>query len=324
MTADRCGLSDQQLLAMYQRMVEIRAFEEKIRFLFLEGLMPGTIHQYQGQEACAVGVCSALADGDVATSTHRPHGHCLARGLSMNEVMAELFAKTTGCCHGKGGSMHMGDLDKGILPAIAIVGGAIPIATGIGLAFKLRKEPRVAACFFGDGAANEGAFHEGVNMAAIYNLPVVFVCENNLYGASTRVDKVMKVANVADRACAYGIPGAVADGNNVLAVYAAAKEAVDRARSGGGPTLLELKTYRRVGHSRRDPAKYRAKEEEETWFERDPLVIAQHKLEVLGVMEEAKVAEISSRVERMVDESVAFAQASPDPRPEDALKDVYA
>ena len=250
-------------IEMYRKMLEIRHFEDKIYYLFLQGVMPGTIHLYQGQEAVAVGVCSNLRKEDVITSTHRPHGHALAKGVSMKAMMAELFAKSTGCCKGKGGSMHMGDIEVGVIPAIAIVGGGIPVATGAALAFKMKKTDQVVACFFGDGASNEGAFHEAINMGAIWNLPIVYVCENNLYGASTHVSKVMKIGDIAERARAYGIPGKIADGNDVIEVYTTVREAIARARNGDGPTLIECKTYRRGGHSRSDGCHYRDKSEEE-------------------------------------------------------------
>ena len=314
----------QKALEMYKRMLGIRRFEERVRYLFLEGIMPGTIHQYDGQEACAVGVCSALADGDVIASTHRPHGHAIAKGLTYKEMMAELFGKTTGCCKGKGGSMHLGNMDKGMLPAIAIVGGNLPIVTGMGLAFKLRSKKNVAVSFFGDGASNEGAFHEAINLAAIYDIPVVFVCENNLYGASTHVSIVCKLKNIADRACAYGIDGVVADGNDVLAVYEAAEKVIKKARNGGGPSILELKTFRRCGHSRRDSKAYMRKEELEYWMARDPIAMFKDILLKAGFCSEEDLERISKEVDAEVEEAVEYAQASPDPRPEDALEDIFA
>ena len=256
-------VSNDKLLEFYRKMVLIREFEERVKFLFLEGIMPGTIHQYQGQEACAVGVCSALKKGDMITSTHRPHGHCIAMGMDIRTMMAELFGKSTGCCKGKGGSMHMGDIEKGVVPAIAIVGGGIPIATGLGFAFKMKKQPFVAVCFMGDGATNEGTFHESLNIASIWDLPVVYVVENNFYGASTHISLVMKVEKISERACAYKMPGITVDGNNILEVYQNTTEAVERARTGGGPTLIELLTYRITGHSRKDPALYQPQEEKE-------------------------------------------------------------
>lgn len=314
----------QKALEMYKRMLKIRRFEERVRYLFLEGIMPGTIHQYDGQEACAVGVCSALADGDVIASTHRPHGHAIAKGLTCKEIMAELFGKTTGCCKGKGGSMHLGNMDKGMLPAIAIVGGNLPIVTGMGLAFKLRSKKNVAVSFFGDGASNEGAFHEAINLAAIYDIPAVFVCENNLYGASTHVSIVCKLKNIADRACAYGIDGVVADGNDVLAVYEAAEKVIKKARNGGGPSILELKTFRRCGHSRRDSKAYMRKEELDYWMARDPIAMFKDILLKAGFCSEEDLERISKEVDAEVEEAVEYAQASPDPRPEDALEDIFA
>lgn len=314
----------QKALDMYKRMLGIRRFEERVRYLFLEGIMPGTIHQYDGQEACAVGVCSALIDGDVIASTHRPHGHALGRGLSYKEVMAELFGKTTGCCKGKGGSMHVGNLEKGMLPAIAIVGGNIPIVAGMGLAFKLKGQKNVAVSFFGDGANNEGAFHEGINLAAVNDIPAVFVCENNLYGASLHVSLACRVKNIADRAGAYGIDGVVADGNDVVAVYEAAQKVIEKARNGGGPSLLELKTYRRCGHSRRDAKAYMDKEEMAYWMARDPIPMFAAKLLEAGFCSESDLKTISDEVDAEIEEAVEFAQSSPDPKPEDALEDVFA
>jgi len=247
------ALTNARRADLLRQMLRCRAFEDRVYSLFLQGRMPGTIHQAQGQEASAVGVCAALETGDMITSTHRPHEHAVARGLPLKELMAELFAKSTGCCHGKGGSMHLADIDEGMLPAVAIVGAGIPLAAGYALAMKYRKTGRIAACFFGDGASNIGSFHEGINMAAIWDLPVVFVCENNRYGASTVIEKVTKVPKISDRAAAYGIPGSTVDGNDVEAVYEATLAAAAAARAGKGPTLLELETYRFCGHSRSDP-----------------------------------------------------------------------
>jgi TPP-dependent pyruvate/acetoin dehydrogenase alpha subunit len=313
----------EKLSGMLRKMLEIREFEERIRFLFLEGKMPGTIHQYIGMEACAVGVCSALQKDDVIASTHRPHGHAIARGISMEAMMGELYGKTTGCCRGKGGSMHMGDLSKGMLPAIAIVGGNIPIVTGMALAFKLRKERRVAVSFFGDGASNEGAFHEGLNMAAVYNVPAVFVCENNQYGASTNIKRVMNIENIADRASAYGIRGDIADGMNVLDVYEHAKGAVDRSRSGEGPTLLELKTYRLCGHSRRDPNNYMSDEEKEYWEKKDPLPSFEDILKADGILSEEEIAELKKEVKDSVQKAIDFGRESHEPEPGDVTRGLY-
>jgi len=305
-------------------MVLIRQFEEGIKFLFLEGVMPGTIHQCQGQEATAVGVCAALRQDDFITSTFRGHGHALAKGLTMQELLNELFGAMTGCCKGKGGSMHVGNMAKGMIPGIAIVGGGIPVAAGIALAFKMQKTDRVAACFFGDGAVAEGAFHEGVNMAAIWNLPVVFVCENNLYGASTHVSKVMRDTNIARRATNYGIRGQQVDGNDVLAVYEAAKAAVDQCRGGEGPVLLELLTYRRTGHSRRDPGHYQPKDEREAWFARDPIDRLAEVLKSQAIMDDAGLEAIKTNILRQFNEAVEIAKREPQPTLSDLTTDVFA
>ena len=310
--------------SMYRQMLLCRLFEDRVNSLFLQGRMPGTIHQAQGQEACAVGVCEALQKGDMLSSTHRPHEHAVARGIPVKNLMAELFAKSTGCCHGKGGSMHMGDADLGMLPAIAIVGGGIPLATGYALSFKYLKKPNIAASFFGDGAVNEGIFHETLNMAAIWDLPVLFLCENNKYGASTLIDSVMKVKTVSARAASYGIPGKTIDGNDVFAVYEATMEAGERARAGQGPTLLELETYRFAGHSRSDPGHYRPKEEVAEWKKRDPIVRFETEALSSGLLTEAKIADQRASVEAELDEAVEFAESSPSPLAEECLTDVYA
>jgi TPP-dependent pyruvate/acetoin dehydrogenase alpha subunit len=311
------------LLRLYRRMVLIRHFEERVKLLFLEGIMPGTIHQYQGQEACGVGVCAALEPADVITTTHRPHGHCIAKGMDVREMMAELFGRTTGCCRGKGGSMHMGDLARGVVPAVAIVGGGVPIATGVALAFKMKAEKRVAVCFMGDGAANEGAFHEGVNMGAIWNLPVVYVVENNLYGASTPVGMVFKTETIAERGRAYGIPGETIDGNDVLKVYEAARRAVDRARSGGGPTLLELATYRITGHSRRDPCLYQGEEERKRAIENEPIRRFEAYLLAEVIADRSALDRLRGEVDEEIGSAVQYAMASPEPEPGDALKGLF-
>jgi pyruvate dehydrogenase E1 component alpha subunit len=315
--------SDVPLLDLYRRMLTIRRFEERCNYLFMQGRIPSTLHLYNGQEAVAVGVCAHLSAEDYALSTHRPHGHAIAKGVSLRSIMAELHAKVTGCCQGKGGSMHVGDISVGMLPAIAIVGGNIPIAAGLALAAKRLGTDRIAVAFFGDGAANEGAFHEGLNMAAIWDLPVIYVCENNLYGASTHFSKAFRVANVADRADAYGMPGVVVDGMDVTAVYQVAGEAIARGRRGEGPTLIECKTYRLVGHSRSDPRTYRTKEEESEWQARDPLTQATDRLRAAGLADDATLAAIEADVTAAIDDAVAFAEASPYPEPSDALKHVF-
>jgi len=313
----------EQLVALYEMMLRIRRFEERVHYLFLEGGMPGTIHLYLGQEAVAAGVCATLRTEDIITSTHRAHGHALAKGVTANALMAELFGKATGCCGGKGGSMHVGDMRVGAVPSFAVVGAGIPIAAGFGLAFRFKKTDRVAVCFFGDGAANEGTFHEGINMAAVWNLPVVFVCENNFYGASTHISKVMKVARVADRAGAYGIPGVTVDGNDVLAVQAAATEVVARARRGDGPTLLECQTYRYGGHSRSDPGHYRSKEEVAYWKARDPLTLQRRRLLERHLIDDAGLAELEARIDQEIEAAVAYARSSPEPEPSQVERHVY-
>lgn len=298
-------------------MLLIRRFEERVYLLFLDGEIPGTLHQCQGQEAVAAGVCDVLERTDWITSTHRPHGHALAKGVSPRAAMAELYGKKTGCCGGRGGSMHLGDPDVGMLPAIAIVGGGNTVVTGLGLAFKLRRTAQVAVCFFGEGASNEGAFHEGLNFAAVQRLPVVFVCENNLYGASTAWERVSLVPDVAARADAYGVPGRVVDGMDVLAVHQAAADAVARTRAGEGPVLLECKTYRFAGHSRSDARGYRSHEEEEAWLARDPIA------RLRAALPEREAGKVEAAVEAEIDDAVAFARASPEPDPL-TIEDAYA
>jgi pyruvate dehydrogenase E1 component alpha subunit len=309
---------------LYRRMLTIRRFEERCNYLFMQGKIPSTLHLYIGQEAVAVGVCSHLSAEDYVTSTHRPHGHALAKGVTPRAIMAELYAKRTGCCKGKGGSMHVGDMSVGMIPAIAIVGGNIPLTTGLALACKRLGKGQVAVSFMGDGATNEGAFHEGLNMAAIWQLPALFVIENNLYAASTPLSWTFQIENLADRAAAYGMRGEIVDGMDVLAVREAAGRAIERARRGEGPTLLEAKTYRLCGHSRSDPRTYRSKEEEAEWATRDPLLRLATRMKEAGAISEDGLAEIEREVTAVIDDAVAFAEASPDPEPEDALEDVFA
>ena len=315
--------SKEQLTYMYRKMLEIRFFEEKVYELYGQNLVPGTIHLYAGEEAVAVGVCTNLRNDDYLISTHRGHGHCIAKGARLDKTMAEILGKETGYCKGKGGSMHIADFDIGMLGATAVVGAGIPIASGAGLSIKLRRTDQVAACFFGDGASNQGTFHEGLNMAATWALPVLFVCENNLYAMGTRQSQVMLVENVADRAEAYGIPGITVDGNDVLAVYEATKACVERARAGKGPTLIECKTYRHKGHSRVDPATYRPKAEVSEWMRKDPIVRLKTHLLERQIVTEKEAKEIEDDVAYAIDAAVEFAVKSPYPAPEEALGDVY-
>ncbi|MBX5327332.1 MAG: pyruvate dehydrogenase (acetyl-transferring) E1 component subunit alpha [Candidatus Bathyarchaeia archaeon] len=314
----------EKLVEMYTKMLEIRFFEEKVYELYGQNLVPGTIHLYAGEEAVAVGVCSALSREDYIVSTHRGHGHCIAKGADLKKTMAEILGKKTGYCKGKGGSMHIADFNIGMLGATAVVGAGVPIASGAGLSIKLRGTDQVCACFFGDGASNQGTFHEGINLAATWALPVLFVCENNLYAMGTRQSQVMLIENVAERASAYGIPGVTVDGNDVLAVYEVAEEAVKRARVGKGPTLIECKTYRHKGHSRVDPATYRPKEEVAEWLKKDPIIRFREQLFKMHVLTEEEAKEIESKVTVAINAAVKFALESPYPEPEEALEDVYA
>ena len=313
----------EKYMGMYKKMVLIRKYEETLYYLFLEGIMPGSIHQSHGQEACAVGMLYDLRKEDYIATTHRPAGHDLAKGVSLDSMMCEMFAKANGCCHGKGGAMHTGDINVGALPANAIVGGNIPIAVGVGLSCKMRKTDNVIVVFFGDGASNEGAFHEGLNAAAIWDLPVIFVCENNKYGASTPYSQMSKVQDVANRGAAYGIPSEIVDGNDVLAVNAAAEKAIKRARIGGGPTLLELKTYRIGGHSRNDAAKYRNKDEEKEWFAKDPIKRFREFLTGEGYFSADELDAADNEIDKDIERSVELAKSSSFNIPEKALENVY-
>ncbi len=317
------SIETEKLLWMYTNMLKIRRFEEKVGELFAAGKIPGFVHLYIGEEAVATGVCAHLRKDDYITSTHRGHGHLISKGGDLKLMMAELFGRRTGYCKGKGGSMHIADVDLGILGANGIVGGGPPIAAGAALAAKYRGTDQVAVCFLGDGASNQGTFHEGVNLASIWKLPAIFVVENNMYGISLSQTRSMRVQDIADRAAAYDIPGLVVDGNDVIAVYEAAGEAIQRARAGEGPTLIECKTYRYRGHFEGDPMVYRTREEEEMWKAKDPIRRFEAKLLEMGVLTEAKIREINDSVVAMVEEAVRFAEESPWPAPEEVLEDVY-
>lgn len=324
MTATVPTESVSRMLHFYREMLLIRRFEERCNTLFLQGKIPSTLHLYIGQEAVAVGVTSALREDDYVLGTHRPHGHGLAKGVSPDAMMAELYAKVTGCCKGKGGSMHVGDMSVGAFPAIAIVGANAPIACGSALSAKMRGTDQVTVAYFGEGGANEGAVHEAMNMAAVLRLPVIFVCENNLYGASTPVSQVVAVEQIADRAAAYGMPGVVADGNDVLEMSRVTTIAVERARKGEGPTLIEAMTYRLCGHSRSDACGYRTREEEAHWRDKDPLTRLAHLLtEEMNAIQPIVLDEIEQEVARRIDQAVEFAENSPLPQPEDALLHVF-
>jgi pyruvate dehydrogenase E1 component alpha subunit len=316
-------LDIEQLIRMFKTMVLIRRFEETVNELYMQGRIPSTLHLYIGQEAVAVGVCSALNPDDYVLTTHRPHGHALAKGVEPKAIMAELFGKATGTCKGKGGSMHVGGIQVGVFPAIAIVGSNLPIAAGAALAAKMLKNGRVAVGFHGDGATNEGDWHEAMNVAAIWKLPVLFVCENNLYAASTPYKTAFNIEHVADRACAYGMHGVVVDGNDVLAVHHTASEAVDRARGGEGPTLIECLTYRQCGHSRSDPRTYRTREEEAEWKIKDPITNFRRYLAEQVHVDEVSLHQIEEDVEATIKEAIDFAETSPLPQPDDIYRDVF-
>ena len=322
------GISDKTLVGMYSTMLRIRRFEESVAAAIMKGKRM-VAHLYIGEEAVAVGVCSALRNDDYITSTHRGHGHCIAKGTDVRYMMAELYGKKTGTNKGKGGSMHIAQVSVGNLGANGIVGASIPIAVGAGLSIKTRGTDQVSVCFFGDGGSNQGVFHESLNIASIFDLPVVFVCENNMYAISTPISYAAHVKNLSERATAYGIPGFTVDGMDVMAVYKNAQEAVFRARSGHGPTLLECRTYRYKGHAGPfemepygDRAPYRSKEELESWKARDPIPRLRELLLGNGILDAQKVAEIEEGIAREIEQAVSFAIESPDPAPEDALEDL--
>ena len=317
-------IPQEKLLLMYERMLKVRHFEDRVKDLFAAGEMPGFVHLYLGQEAVAVGACAPLNDDDYITSTHRGHGHIIAKGGDMKLMMAELYGKATGYNKGKGGSMHIADPRLGILGANGIVGAGLPIATGAGLSAKLRKSGQVAVCFFGDGASNQGTFHESINIAAAFDLPVVYVCENNLYAVGTRQSDVRRVEDIADRGVGYAIPGLAIDGNDVIAVYEACKEGIDRARAGMGPTLIECKTYRWRTHFEGEPDTYRPPEEVDAWLKREPIAPYRKNLIEQGILTEAQATRIEADVLEELDSAVEFARKSPIPEPESALEDLWA
>ncbi|MFN8546151.1 MAG: thiamine pyrophosphate-dependent dehydrogenase E1 component subunit alpha [Candidatus Binatia bacterium] len=318
--------SRDELVEVYRRIVRIRRFEEAAVDLHRRGEIPGAIHTSIGQEATVVGACMALRAGDWMTGTHRSHGHPIGKGARLGPLMAELLGRATGVCRGKGGSMHLADFSVGSLGESGIVGSGLPIATGAGLSAQVRGTDQVSLCFFGDGAANQGTFHESLNLAAVWRLPVVYVCENNLYAATTPMALVTSVPNVADRAVAYGMPGVVVDGQDVLAVHGAVRDGVARARAGEGPALVEARTYRFREHAEGlpIPTDYRPDAEREAWAARDPVVLFRAVLATRGVLDAAGAAAIDTAVQAEVDAAVAFALASPPPAPADAFTDLWA
>ncbi len=309
--------------ALYRTMLTIRLFEQRVAREFRTGEIPGFVHMYIGEEAVAAGVCANLEDTDYITSTHRGHGHCIAKGCELGPMMAEIYGREDGLCKGRGGSMHIADFSRGMLGANAIVGGGIAVATGAGLAASVRGSDQVAVAFFGDGAANQGVLHESLNLASIWSLPVIYVCENNGFAESTPAGYATSVPDVATRAAAYGMPGVIADGSDVLEVFAAAHEAVRRARAGEGPTLLEVKTHRFMGHFEGDPDRYRDDGEREHARERDAVQSLRRRLISDGSADEGELDALSTEIQAAVSQAVEFARASPFPDPADVELYVY-
>ncbi len=316
-------IGKERMQRFYGEMLRMRLFEERIADLYRRGLVPSSAHLYIGQEAVAAGVCANLKREDYVMTTHRGHAHNIAKGVPMDRLAAEILGKATGLCRGRGGSMRVTCLEEGVLYACPIVGSNIPIAAGVGLQIKMRGRSRVVACFFGEGASNIGDFHEGLNLASLWKLPVIFVCENNIYGLSVSMKRATPVENVADRAACYGMPGVIVDGNDVLEVFKAAREAVERARRGEGPTLMECKTYRWLGHHVGDPGTaYRSREEVEAWKEKCPVKRQRRRLLGMGVQEE-DLQTIEKDVEDEVEKAIGFALDSPYPEAEELMEHVF-
>ena len=316
-------MEEKSLRNHYRKMLELRLLELKVQELYRNGRLPGFVHLYLGEEAVAVGVCSNLEGRDLVFSTHRGHGHALAKGVPAGVVLAELWGKTTGSSGGRGGSMHMYAPEYGFMGTNGIVGAPIPLATGAALSAKLRKEGQVVISFFGDGAVNSGSFHEAVNMGTVWDLPVVYVCENNLYATEMAFSRATKNVDIASRAAAYGLPGVAVDGQDVVAVHEAAEAAIRRCRGGGGPTLIECKTYRYVGHHEGDPGTdYRTREEVQQWKQRDPVKLARKRLLDLGAAE-GDLQAIDQEVEQLIEQAVEFAESSPEPSADSVTEHVF-
>ena len=322
--SEPASLTPQALRDMLRKMLQIRHFDSRILDLFREGLLRGPTHPYVGMEAVAVGACAGLRADDYITSTHRGHGHCIAKGGELNLMMAEIFGKATGYCKGKGGSMHIANLDIGILGANGIVGGGIGIATGAALTARMRGSGQVCVCFFGDGGINQGVFYECANIATVWKLPVIYLCENNQYAMSTRVSRATSVADLSARAAAFGIPGVTVDGMDVLAVHEAVISAVAWARAGNGPSLVVATTYRYFGHNVVDTEVYRSKEEVNSWRARDPVVRFRRYLVENGILTEAEADEMDRQAAQAVEDAIAFARSSPEPSTETLMEDIYA
>lgn len=316
-------LSQEQLVAMYRRMRLIRRFEDTAQKLFEAGEIGGFLHLSQGQEAVPVGACTALRADDYITSTHRGHGDVLAKGCQVKHMFAELYGRTTGYCKGKGGSMHIADFSQGIIGANGIVSGGLPISTGIGLSIKMRATDQVAVCFFGDGATAEGGFHEALNLASLWQVPVIFVCQNNLYGLSQPWEKTAYTCDLAQRARTYHMPGECVDGMDAITIYRSVRQAVDRARAGGGPSFIEAKTYRFLGHYVGDPALYMPKEEREKWRQKDATLKLGRQLKAWGYLSDEEDEQMGTEIEAELQAGIEYARSSPIPAPEEALTDLY-
>ncbi len=311
------------LTSMLETMLKIRMFEENIVKLFKAGELPGWFHVYIGEEAVATGVCLNLTIKDYITSTHRGHGHCIAKGANIKNMIAELYGKKTGCCSGRGGSMHISDASVGILGANGIVGGGIPIATGAALGCQYLKEGRIVVSFFGDGASDEGSFHESLNLASIWKLPVIYVCENNLYAETNPLNMHLNVKNIADRARAYNIPGIIVDGMDVIDVYNKINKVASDIRNGDGPVLVEAKTYRYRGHYEGDPEVYRTKEEVNEWKMKDPILKLEEKIIKERILTLSEIENIKKVVQNEIEEAIEFGRKSPEPLKEEAMDNVY-
>jgi len=318
-------LDDAALVEAYRKMCLIRLFEEKVDYFFAKGMIHGTTHLCVGQEATAVGTGIVLRKSDWITATHRGHGQTIAKGTDIRKMMAELFGKTSGTNKGKGGSMHIAEIETGNLGANGVVGGGYPIAVGAALTATLKKTDQVCLCYAGDGSTNEGSFHESLNMASIWKLPVVFFVDNNQYGMSGSIKEMVNIKDISTRAVAYGMPGITIDGNNLIEVINATFDAIERARKGEGPTLIEAKTYRWKGHSKSDAKKYRTREEEEMWkTERDPIANFRKELINAGILTDEKADEINVKAAADIEEAVAFAEAGVKPDADQLMVDVYA
>jgi pyruvate dehydrogenase E1 component alpha subunit len=318
------AISKEKMIQMYTTMYRIRQFESKLQQFFADGKIPGFVHLYLGEEAVAAGACAALEKEDYITSTHRGHGHLIAKGGDLKKMMAEIYGKSTGYCKGKGGSMHIADVDLGILGANGIVGGGAPIAAGAGMAIQYRGDSQVAVCFFGDGASNQGTTQEALNLASAWQLPVVFVNENNGYGISCHISKSMAITDIADRAAGYDMPGVIVDGNDVIAVHEAISAAVDRARKGEGPSLVECKTYRWRGHFEGDACTYREPGELDEWVKKDPIPRFAKKMLDDKILTQKELDQLHADIDAELEEAIAFAEESPLPEPADMFEDIYA